>query len=69
MATTKTKDNAVIKKQPAARLVERLLKRGMTPEEIAFKLRVSLNSVVRWKKGVRPHPGHMASLRDLALKS
>jgi transcriptional regulator with XRE-family HTH domain len=64
-----TVKKAAIPPTEAAKLVARLQKRGMTSEEIAFKLRVSLNSIVRWRKGVVPHPGHMTSLRDLAKKT
>jgi transposase len=50
----------------AQKLVGRLLKLGLKYEEIAFRLRVSLNSVIRWKRGVTPHPGHLTSLKELA---
>ena len=49
----------------AQKLVAKLAKWGMKDEEIAFKARVSVNSVIRWHRGVRPHPGHLADLRDL----
>lgn len=49
----------------AQRHVEFLLKKGMTMEEIAYRTRVSLNSVVRWRKGAQPQPGHLFALRDL----
>jgi transcriptional regulator with XRE-family HTH domain len=52
-------------KSEAEKLVEKLFSRGMTQEEIAFRLRVSLNSIIRWRKGVTPQPGHFTALRDL----
>ena len=48
--------------------MDRLVKAGLSYEEIAFNLRVSLNSIIRWRRGVTPQPGHMANLRDLVAK-
>lgn len=53
----------------AQKLVGKLLKGGLKYEEIAFRLRVSLNSVIRWKRGVTPHPGHLTSLKELVATS
>ncbi len=53
------------RQQTAAQLVEALLK-GMRAEEVAMRLRVSVNTVFRWRRGVVPQPGHMAALRELA---
>lgn len=61
----------LIKSQPkktqteAQKLTTKLAHWGLKYEEVAFKLRVSLNSIIRWRRGVTPHPGHLASLRDL----
>ncbi len=49
----------------AARAVAKLKKLGLSDEEIAVKTRVSLNSVLRWKRGVVPHRGHLLSLREV----
>lgn len=50
----------------AQKLTETLIDRfGLQPEEVAYRLRVSLNSVMRWRRGVQPQPGHLSSLRDL----
>lgn len=55
-------------KSEAEKLVDRLM-RSMTQEEIAFRLRVSLNSIIRWRKGVTPQPGHFQALRDLVAST
>lgn len=60
---TKTKKEKA--ESEAQRLTARLARWGMKPEEMAFRLRVSLNSVIRWRRGVTPHPGHLDTLRDL----
>lgn len=63
---TKTKTAAATAPPTEAqKLTGRLVKLGMKYEEIAFKLRVSLNSVIRWRRGVTPHPGHLMALKDL----
>jgi len=49
----------------AQRLVRRLLK-GKRPEELAIELRVSVNTIYRWRRGVTPQPGHLDFMRDLA---
>lgn len=49
----------------AQKLTGKLTRWGMKYEEIAFRLRVSLNSIIRWRRGVTPHPGHLTSLKDL----
>lgn len=48
----------------AQKLIAQLRKWGMTNEGIAFHAHVSLNTILRWAKGVSPHPGHLASLRE-----
>ncbi len=63
---TKTMTTAPTRTE-AERLVAYLLK-DMRAEEIAVKLRVSLNSVLRWKRGVSPQPGHLTGLRELAAQ-
>lgn len=54
------------KQTEAQRLVEMLVERwGLQAEGVAYRLRVSLNTVMRWRRGVQPQPGHLANLRDL----
>lgn len=50
----------------AQEFVENLIAAGLQPEEIAFRIRVCLNSVLRWRKGGSAHRGHVESLRALA---
>lgn len=52
-------------KPEGAKLVQGLLG-SMKPEIIALKLRVSLATVYRWKRGITPQPSHMEDLRALA---
>lgn len=69
MSKTSKKQRAPVPADTEARkLVDRLVKAGLSYEEIAFNLRVSLNSIIRWRRGVTPQPGHMANLRDLVAK-
>lgn len=60
MKQTKTKTEG-------AKLVAGLLA-TMKPEIIALKLRVSLATVYRWKRGITPQPGHMEDLKNLAAR-
>ena len=55
----------VSKLSESQRLTQKLLK-TKRPEEIALALRISVNTVYRWARGVTPQPGHYAALRDLA---
>ncbi len=50
----------------AAKIVERLRKKGVSYERIAVEVAVSTNTVMRWKRGVIPHPGHLKALRTYA---
>ncbi len=68
MSKTSTKPKKVAVENEAKKHIDRLLKAGLKYEEIAFRLRVSLNSIIRWRRGVTPQPGHMADLRDLVAK-
>lgn len=53
-------------KTEAQKLTDTLIGRfGLQAEEVAFRCRVSLNSVMRWRRGTNPQPGHLSSLRDL----
>ncbi len=49
----------------AGRIVERLRKWGWSYEKIALGAYVSVNTVIRWKKGVRPQPPHMRALQSV----
>lgn len=49
----------------AQRLTTKLMDWGLKYEEIAFKLKVSLNSIIRWRRGVNPQPGHLKDLQAL----
>lgn len=46
-------------------LVKKLMDLGLRTEEIAVKLDVSNNTVIRWRSGVTPHRAHLARLMDL----
>jgi hypothetical protein len=60
MAATKK----VMINDEAQRLTERLIKWGFGYEEIAYRVRVSVNSIIRWRKGMIPQPGHLTALRE-----
>jgi hypothetical protein len=71
--TNRSGDNAVATPtktgqgpKTAQEIVESLIAAGLQPEEIAFRVRVCLNSVVRWRAGGGAHRGHVESLRALA---
>jgi transcriptional regulator with XRE-family HTH domain len=59
----------VDKQQPieSQRITQRLLK-TKRPEEVALALRVSVNTIYRWARGVTPQPGHFTALRDYAKR-
>ena len=53
----------------AAELVQQLIDKGMTPEQIAEATRVSERTTYRWwKEGASPHPILLDALRKLAAK-
>lgn len=50
----------------AKRLVDALIGWGLKYEEIAYRLRISMNTIIRWRKGrTDPQPGHLDALRLL----
>jgi transposase len=50
----------------ASRLVRKLLSRGMRTEEIAVRLEVHNNSVLRWRDGIAtPHRSRLERLRRM----
>jgi transposase len=50
------------KSTQAAKAVEKLRKMGLSYEQIAVGVAVSVNTIIRWKKGVEPQPGHFTAL-------
>jgi hypothetical protein len=50
----------------ARRMVDALMRWGIKGEEIAYRLRLSLNTIIRWRKArAVPQPGHLDALRAL----
>lgn len=55
------------RRREAAEIVGKLRARGMTNEEIAFRVKMSWRAVERWGKGVAaPGAGRLSDLRGLA---
>lgn len=48
------------------RALDFLLK-DMRPEDVASRLRITVYTVYRWRKGTtgKPHPGHLTTIREL----
>jgi hypothetical protein len=54
---------ADVKATKAQQACATLKRWGLRDEEVAVALRVSVNTIIRWRGGVmEPHPGHMSAL-------